>query len=274
MSEQGKEVEQKVSSNVLPPPLNGTACSVRAGIPGYPPRLPAGTDRLYEKFGENYGPIEKPVTFSTVVDCLLKLPARITYEVTESRSLAIVGIMFCVLSLCMLVYGFIMGTFSGGQQMWIVPLKLAGGILFSALLCLPSLYIFTSLSSGKQTFSQTAGILLQALSVMAILLLGFSPITWLFSQATNTAIFMGILHLCCWVTSLWLGLALMRKAFSHLNRTDMAIVKAWSVIFLLVLLQMSTTLRPLIGKYDGMSLHEKKFFVSHWSECIDGHERR
>jgi len=258
----------KMNTNITPPPLNGKD-SYQSGVTNYASRVSKSPEKMYDKFGENYGPIDKEITVSSVVDCLLKTPARITYEVSEVKSPLIIGIMFCLLSLCLLVYGFIMGTFSGGGQMLMVPLKLLGGVFFSALLCLPSLYIFVSLSGGKQSFSQTVGILLQALAVMGVLLVGFSPITWLFAQATNTSIFMGILHLCCWVISLWLGLALMRKALSHLNRTDMAIVKAWSLLFLLVLLQMSTTLRPIIGEYDGAILHDKKFFLSHWSDCMD-----
>ena len=40
------------------------------------------------------------------------------------------------------------------------------------------------------------------------------------------------------------------------------------MIFLLVLLQMTTSLRPWMGKADAFLPTEKKFFVSHWLECI------
>ena len=39
-------------------------------------------------------------------------------------------------------------------------------------------------------------------------------------------------------------------------------------IFLLVMLQMMTALRPIIGTTDTFLPPEKKFFVSHWMECL------
>ena len=43
-------------------------------------------------------------------------------------------------------YGMVVGSFSGGSQMWIAPAKIAIGTILSILICLPSLYIFTCLS--------------------------------------------------------------------------------------------------------------------------------
>jgi hypothetical protein len=44
-------------------------------------------------------------------------------------------------------------------------------------------------------------------------------------------------------------------------------IKVWMVIFLLVMLQMTTALRPWIGKADTFLPAEKKFFISHWLDC-------
>jgi hypothetical protein len=40
------------------------------------------------------------------------------------------------------------------------------------------------------------------------------------------------------------------------------------VIFLLVMVQMTTALRPLIGTADTLLPTEKRFFLGHWGECI------
>jgi hypothetical protein len=41
----------------------------------------------------------------------------------------------------------------------------------------------------------------------------------------------------------------------------------WGLIFLLVTLQMTTTLRPIIGSEEKLvNFEEKKFFLSYWSE--------
>jgi hypothetical protein len=41
-------------------------------------------------------------------------------------------------------------------------------------------------------------------------------------------------------------------------------VGAWGLIFVLVILQTTTTLRPLIGPFDGVLLGERMFFLAHW----------
>ena len=46
-------------------------------------------------------------------------------------------------------------------------------------------------------------------------------------------------------------------------------IRVWTVIYLLVALQMTTALRPLLGKADTFLPPEKKFFLAHWSDVID-----
>ena len=40
------------------------------------------------------------------------------------------------------------------------------------------------------------------------------------------------------------------------------------IIFLLVVLQMTTALRPIVGKGTTFLPEEKKFFLTHWGECL------
>ena len=42
----------------------------------------------------------------------------------------------------------------------------------------------------------------------------------------------------------------------------------WCLMFVLVCVQMTTTLRPLLGTSDRLLTYEKKFFVEHWWDCI------
>jgi hypothetical protein len=42
----------------------------------------------------------------------------------------------------------------------------------------------------------------------------------------------------------------------------------WAVIFLLVCLQLTAALRPIIGKSDTPLPAEKKFFIKHWFDCL------
>jgi hypothetical protein len=45
------------------------------------------------------------------------------------------------------------------------------------------------------------------------------------------------------------------------------------IIFVLVMLQMSAALRPLLGTSENFLPQQKKFFLSHWGDCIKDAER-
>jgi hypothetical protein len=64
------------------------------------------------------------------------------------------------------------------------------------------------------------------------------------------------------------GLRLL-EAMGHLiGSTSRNHLKFWSVIFIVVCLQMMTTLRPIVGTSDRFLPREKKFFLTHWSETL------
>jgi hypothetical protein len=57
-------------------------------------------------------------------------------------------------------------------------------------------------------------------------------------------------------------------SFSHTKMKTSAGLVVWIIIFLLTSLQMMTALRPIIGKSDTFLPAEKKFFISHWYDCL------
>ena len=82
---------------------------------------------------------------------------------------------------------------------------------------------------------------------------------------------MGALHLIFWFVSTVFGLRFLNAAFSHSEARSNAGLSTWIVIFVLVVLQMTTALRPIVGKADTFlpPPEEKKFFLSHWFDCLD-----
>ena len=227
---------------------------------------PAGNDR----FGRTYGPMGGAGGVGATVDAVLKQPGRATFELVEGRAGRTAAALAAVAAACLLLYGLVMGSFAGGEQLWRVPLKVLGGTFAAALICLPSLYILVSLAGGTQSLAQTAGLLLQSLTLNALLLLGFAPIAWIFAQATQTTVFMGWLHLTIWLVAVGFSLDLLRRAMAFLNRGRMGrVVGFWGVVFFVVLLQMSTTLRPLVGKGDAFWTGGRLFFLEHWGRCFN-----
>jgi hypothetical protein len=99
--------------------------------------------------------------------------------------------MFFVALICSAIYGAVVGSFSMGTQLWAAPVKIAGGLIVSAVICLPSLYIFACLSGSQARLSEICGLVAGLLLLMTILLVGFAPVGWLFSQSTESVVWMG-----------------------------------------------------------------------------------
>lgn len=200
-------------------------------------------------------------------EALLRRPAELArHKVTEGRSaLAGFGIIAVV---SMVVFGFVLGTFAYGDQLWAAPVKLAGGMLFAGLICFPSLYIFSSLAGSGASAAKMAGILAGMLALAGLLLLGFAPALWIFAQGTASFGFMGFLGIAAWLVALAFGYKFLRTALRGTGATQSLPLMIWVTIFLLVTLQLSTSLRPILGTSDKFLTTEKKFFLQHWGEMI------
>src|SRR5207244_11296383 len=158
--------------------------------------------------------------------------------------------MLFVSIICILLYGVVVGSFSMGGQLWAAPVKLALGMLISAVICLPSLYIFTCLSGSQARLAEICGLVTGLLMLMTILLIGFAPVAWLFSTSTESVNWMGALHLAFWFIATTFGLRFLGAGFSHSRSGSHAGLYTWVIIFVLVVVQMTTALRPIVGKAD------------------------
>jgi hypothetical protein len=234
-----------------------------------PPQLPAPpVAPALAPLGENPGerePITSPIG---AVEAVLRQPRRLIFQLRQPGAGPLVGGMLLVAVVCSLVYGVVVGTFSMGPQLWAAPVKIAAGLMVSALICLPSLYIFTCLSGSQARLSEMCGLLAGLLMLMSILLIGFAPVAWLFSQSTQSIAWMGTLHILFWLISTFFGVRFLRAGFAHSQARSQAGLYTWIIIFVLVGLQMTTALRPILGKADTFLPTEKMFFLTHWGECL------
>jgi hypothetical protein len=138
----------------------------------------------------------------------------------------------------------------------------------SILISLPSLYIFTCLSGIEARSRTVIGVFFAAVCLSALLLLGFAPVAWIFSQSTDSVAFMAAVHIGLWTIGILFGLRLIQAMARLLGSSAQAHLRLWSVIFIVVCLQMMTTLRPILGTSEHFLPREKKFFLSHWLETM------
>ncbi len=235
--------------------------------PNQPPILPThtpppATPPLGEGPGENE-PIRNP---TEAIESMLRQPRRLLHQFRQSRAGILIAMLAALGLVCAMIYGVVVGTFSGGTQLWAAPVKLGGGLLLAGLICLPSLYIFACLSGSSARFLEIAGLVFGLILLVTLLLMGFAPVAWVFSQSTNSIVGMGALHLGFGFVALVFGLRFLKQGFAWLNTPFNAGLAVWMVIFTLVVVQMTTALRPIIGTADTFLPGEKKFFLVHWAE--------
>jgi len=236
-----------------------------------PPPIPPVVSYAPKPLGENPEervPITSPIQ---AIEAILRQPRRVMYQLRQPGAGALMLYLMLVAIFCAVIYGVVVGTFSMHDQLWIAPVKIAGGLLFATLICLPSLYIFACLSGSQARLAEIYGLVMGMLMLTTILLIGFAPVAWLFSQSTESPNWMGTLHLIFWFIAALFGLRFLNNAFSHSHAKSNAGFNTWVVIFMLVVVQMTTALRPIVGSpniKEPFFPTEKKFFVSYWADCL------
>jgi hypothetical protein len=215
-----------------------------------------------------FEPMPEGASPPLIIEALLKYPGRIIHELQNNWRAALPLWLLSFALLGMLAYGIVVGSFSGGPQLWIAPAKIAMGTILAILICLPSLYIFTCLSGIDAQFRTVTGVLFAAVTLGALLLIGFAPIAWIFSQSTDSVAFMAALHIGLWAVGIMFGLRLLEAMGYLLGGSARNHLKFWSAIFIVVSLQMMTTLRPIVGTSDRFLPIGKKFFLTHWGETL------
>ncbi|BCX46639.1 hypothetical protein HAHE_05470 [Haloferula helveola] len=222
-------------------------------IPGSEPSAPAPH------------PLPDSSKLRDLFEALLRRPADLAgHECIERpRSLANLGIMALV---SMLVFGFVLGTFAYHEQLWAAPLKLGAGLLFAGLICYPSLYIFSCLAGSTASAGRLGSLLGAMLALAGLLLLGFAPAVWIFTQGTRSFGFMGTLSVGSWLVALVFAFRFILTALRVHGAKQKGPLAIWCFIFLLVTLQLTTSLRPILGTSDRFLTDEKKFFLQHWAE--------
>lgn len=212
-------------------------------------------------------PLPENLDLKTLFEALLRRPQALVARLAEANHGATgkFGIMALI---SILLFGFVLGCFAKHDQLWAAPLKITAGLLFSGLICFPSLYIFSTLAGAKIGISQLAACFAGALALAGLLLLGFAPAVWIFAESTDSLGFMGTLAIGSWIIAVFFSLRFLKAVIFATGGTQKGPLLIWSTVFLLVTLQMTTSLRPILGKSDHLLTQEKKFFLQHWGDTF------
>lgn len=215
-------------------------------------------------------PMTGAVNPISVFETLLKQPGSLFHELQHGRTAAVAGSLIAVILICLGIYGAVAGSLTGGSQLWIAPAKIILGSALTVVICLPSLYIFMSMSGANLGLRQLTGLVLSAEGLTATLLIGFAPVIWVFSQSTDSMGFMAFLHLAFWAVATGFALRLLGVGIGLTSGANRGGLGVWMGVYVLVSLQMMTALRPILGHSETFLPEKKLFFLMHWLETLSG----
>ena len=168
---------------------------------------------------------------------------------------------------CCVLYGAGAGFFAGGAQVGIAAVKAPLIVTASALLCLPSLYVFGLLAGAPLTRARLVVTVAGFFGMLALVLVGLLPIEWLFSVSTASLAFVVWLHLALWSIAVIFGARFLRAA---LPEVSLGARLLWLALFCVVSFQVATFMRPTLRRQPHQPLieHGKIFFLDHFREAL------
>ncbi len=209
--------------------------------------------------------LPEKLDFKSLFEALLRRPHTLVAALANP---GVARIFAGIAVISFLLFGVVLGCFAKHEQLWAAPLKLTCGIAFAGVICFPSLYIFATLAGARLTLAQLASALAGALALAGLLLLGFAPAVWIFAESTAAFGFMGLLAVGSWLIALFFGLRFLKSVVFLSDGTQSGPMVVWSIVFLLVTLQLTTSLRPILGRAPDLLTQEKKFFLQHWADTM------
>jgi hypothetical protein len=153
------------------------------------------------------------------------------------------------------VYGAVLGSTHSLIQALSSATKLPMLFLITLIICIPALYIFSVLFGSSQRLSQSIALVLSAITVTAVLLLSFAPITFFFMLTTSGYQFFKLLNVLFFTIAGSLGMVFLSQGMRVVSASDKdggtkmrgLVLYIWIILYAFVGSQMAWTLRPFIG---------------------------
>lgn len=201
--------------------------------------------------------LEDSMDSLAVVETILRDRRRFFGEIRDgidisgkTRAMFISAITFFAL------YGAVLGSSSTLAQAFSSTVKLPLLFLATLIICAPTLYFFNVLFGSNQSLSQNIALMLTAITVTAVLLLSFAPITLFFLLTTDETQYqffkllnVGVFSISGAVGTLFLaeGMRLVSGGGDTGEDRRKWVMRIWIVVYAFVGSQLAWTIRPFIG---------------------------
>ena len=208
---------------------------------------------IQEQLGQSSGKLTKDFA---VVETILRDRRQFFEEIREgigvqekTRSMVVSTAAFLA------VYGAVLGSTHSLLQALSSAAKLPLLFLITLAICVPALYVLSVLFGASQRLTQSIALVLSAITVTALLLLSFAPITFFFMLTTSGYQFFKLLNVLFFVIAGSLGMVFLSQGVQIVSTSDKQegakmrrlLLYVWIVLYAFVGSQMAWTLRPFIG---------------------------
>jgi len=154
----------------------------------------------------------------------------------------------------MALYGAVLGSTHSLWQALSSAIKLPILFVATLIVCAPTLYFFNVLFGSDQSITQNIALILTAITVTAVILLSFAPITMFFLLTTSHYQFFKLLNVVIFaiagvagVVFLGQGMRVVSGTEGEGRRARRWLLYLWIIVYAFVGSQMAWTLRPFIG---------------------------
>jgi hypothetical protein len=195
---------------------------------------------------------------------------------SEKLNSKIVSLLFTSFS-CFAIYGAIIGATNSNTPIQILSsaIKLPALYLITLIVCLPTLYIFNAFFGSRSSIRQHWAYLLAAITVIAVLLCGFAPISLFFLLTVNDKFFFLLLNVAIFTVTGILGVSFLYQTMKPSDQEDQSgnvkirknILKFWLGLYGFVGTQLGWTLRPFFwtgSTFEIFRPREGSFFTAVW----------
>ncbi|MCL5267324.1 MAG: hypothetical protein M1469_04375 [Bacteroidetes bacterium] len=188
---------------------------------------------------------------------------RILHDTTPWRRVWQLTIAFAALTL---VYGIVMGFYSGPLQAVTAGVKVPILFLLSLLICFPAFFILQLILGSKMKLTHMAVIVLSGYVLTGAIMVSFTPIVLLFVLTGGNYYFLQLLHIAIFVVSGIFGMKMVLDALKYsceeknvYPRTGVVVFRFWVVILAFVGIQLAWNLQPFLAEKTAAYAMFKKY---------------
>jgi len=152
------------------------------------------------------------------------------------------------------IYGAVMGSTHSLWQALSSAIKLPVLFLVTLFICAPTLYFFNVLFGSNQSLMQNIALIMTAITVTAVILLSFAPITLFFLLTTSQYQFFKLLNVGFFAIAGIMGILFLYQGMRTVAGDNPEgqgsrrwVFIMWMILYAFVGSQLAWTLRPFVG---------------------------